>query len=212
MIEVAAGQPLVMQFDGIMKQFNLWYQLYTPHGELGPPFLSSAHTVNMPLIDAHNFAGVSIPSWPSLGRAEDGTSRLGSTRCFNFLKSCLKDCVENTTHSHRACIQPQPAPVPKQVLCVRPQEIRICDMEGEFGRYCALSYRWGPPEQVFKTTQANLSQMMQIIDWHVLPRLMQDTITVTRELDIQYLWIDAVCIIQEDEEDWLSESAKMGQY
>lgn len=95
---------------------------------------------------------------------------------------------------------------------MRPQDIRICITDGELGRYCALSYRWGPPDQVYKTTRANLSRMIQNIDWDVLPRLVQDAITVTRELDIEYLWIDALCIIQGDEEDWHIESAKMGQY
>jgi Heterokaryon incompatibility protein (HET) len=161
---------------------------------------------------AHNSAGVSIPSWSSLGSAEDGTSHLGSTASFNFLKSCLKECVENTTNTHEACIQALETPLPKRVLSVRPQDVKICVKDGEFGRYCALSYRWGTPDQVYKTTRANFSRMMENIDWDLLPRLIQDAITVTRELDIDYLWIDALCIIQEDEEDWLSESAKMGQY
>jgi Heterokaryon incompatibility protein (HET) len=155
---------------------------------------------------------VSIPSWPSLGSAEDGTSDLGSKASFNFLKSCLKACVEDTTNTHKACIQPQRTPFPKRVLSVRPQDIKVCVKDGELGKYCALSYRWGSPDQVYKTTRANLSRMMQNIDWDLLPRLVQDAINVTRELDIEYLWIDALCIIQEDEEDWLSESAKMGQY
>jgi Heterokaryon incompatibility protein (HET) len=42
-----------------------------------------------------------------------------------------------------------------------------------------------------------------------LPKTHSDAIRVTRELDVQYLWIDSLCIIQDSEEDWRRESAMM---
>lgn len=42
-----------------------------------------------------------------------------------------------------------------------------------------------------------------------LPQTLADAVYVTRSLGIQYLWIDALCIIQDDAEDWETESAKM---
>ena len=43
-----------------------------------------------------------------------------------------------------------------------------------------------------------------------LSQTFKDAITVTCQLGFQYIWIDYLCIIQHDKEDWLRESAKMG--
>jgi Heterokaryon incompatibility protein (HET) len=40
---------------------------------------------------------------------------------------------------------------------------------------------------------------------------MRDAVTITRSIGIQYLWIDALCIIQDDHEDWEREALKMAQ-
>lgn len=42
-----------------------------------------------------------------------------------------------------------------------------------------------------------------------LPQCLQDAVTVTRSLNIRYLWIDVLCIIQDDADDWRQESVKM---
>lgn len=42
-----------------------------------------------------------------------------------------------------------------------------------------------------------------------LPKTFQDAIQVCYKLGIQYLWIDSLCIIQDDSGDWQHESAKM---
>jgi hypothetical protein len=43
-----------------------------------------------------------------------------------------------------------------------------------------------------------------------LPLTMQDAITTTRALGFRYLWIDSVCIIQDNASDWERESRQMG--
>ena len=45
-----------------------------------------------------------------------------------------------------------------------------------------------------------MNQMMQDVEYERLPRLIQDAVTVTRRLDVKYLWIDAFCIVQGDSE------------
>lgn len=44
-----------------------------------------------------------------------------------------------------------------------------------------------------------------------LPHTFRDAVMVTRSFGIRYLWIDALCIVQDDPEDWAKESAIMGQ-
>ena len=45
----------------------------------------------------------------------------------------------------------------------------------------------------------------------MLPLTFQDAIEVTRRLGFHYLWIDSLCILQDDRSDWLCESAEMGK-
>jgi len=50
------------------------------------------------------------------------------------------------------------------------------------------------------TTQT-LARMQQAIDLNVLPKTHQVAVFVTQRLGLRYLWIDAVCIIQDSQKD-----------
>lgn len=76
------------------------------------------------------------------------------------------------------------------------------------GSYIALSHCWGTG-RMFKTTIASKKQRMRNIRLTELPRTFRHAITVTRKLDVRYLWIDSLCIIQDDAEDWALQSAEM---
>ncbi|KAK1957247.1 HET-domain-containing protein, partial [Colletotrichum sublineola] len=42
-----------------------------------------------------------------------------------------------------------------------------------------------------------------------LPDSLRDAVTITSHLGIQYFWIDALCIIQGDPDDWAREAGQM---
>lgn len=42
-----------------------------------------------------------------------------------------------------------------------------------------------------------------------MPPVLRDAIRVTRDLDIPFLWIDALCILQDDHSDWEQQCAEM---
>lgn len=77
------------------------------------------------------------------------------------------------------------------------------------GPYCALSYCWGQTTIGVKAVGANLSMQCLQIDAGACPKTLHDAMIITRNLGVQYLWIDALCIIQDDPLDWEKESAKM---
>ncbi|RTE75608.1 hypothetical protein BHE90_009959 [Fusarium euwallaceae] len=88
--------------------------------------------------------------------------------------------------------------------------VRLQDkMAGKDGRYAALSYCWGGP-QPLTATKSNLQTLISGVEVDKLPQALQDAVHVTRRLGIRYLWIDALCIIQDSPEDKLSEIGKMG--
>lgn len=76
------------------------------------------------------------------------------------------------------------------------------------GKYVALSYCWGDGNGM-KATRSNLIELLQEIDEDELPATVQDAVELVRYLGVQYLWVDALCIIQDDTQDWLHESAQM---
>jgi hypothetical protein len=54
--------------------------------------------------------------------------------------------------------------------------------------------------------------MRQRISWESLPSAFQDAILVAFKLQIRYLWIDSLCILQDNKEDWEQEASKMADY
>lgn len=100
---------------------------------------------------------------------------------------------------------PIPAHAPD---CIRLVE-SVC-IEKEV-KYAALSYCWGNVKPTVLTTRANLDSHQQNIKLLALPQCLRDAVTVARGLEIRYLWIDALCIIQGDSDDWARESATMCQ-
>jgi len=76
-------------------------------------------------------------------------------------------------------------------------------------RYVALSHCWGEIPQV-KTLEGNIEQHKKEIIFKRLSKTFQDALRATRRLGIEYIWIDSLCIVQDDKDDWLRESERMG--
>jgi Heterokaryon incompatibility protein (HET) len=89
--------------------------------------------------------------------------------------------------------------------------LTIASKLGKSIKYAALSYCWGPSSSMrLITTSKTLSARLASLPWKELPPLFHDAFLVTRELGLEYIWIDALCIVQDDEHDWEIEAARMG--
>lgn len=88
-------------------------------------------------------------------------------------------------------------------------QIRLMDgFDGEHVPYIALSYCWGSSKHVITKT-TNYYQHLEKLPWATLPATYRDAIKFTRAVGYRYLWIDALCIIQDDNGDWSSEASHM---
>lgn len=67
-------------------------------------------------------------------------------------------------------------------------------------RYVALSYVWGGPQKA-TLLKENRIALQQDGALKGLPKTLADAIAFTAALQIQYIWIDAICIIQDSNED-----------
>ncbi|RFU24739.1 hypothetical protein B7463_g11599, partial [Scytalidium lignicola] len=76
-------------------------------------------------------------------------------------------------------------------------------------QYVTLSYCWGGVQPECLTTRETLPERQRCIPWTTLPQTFKDAIEFTRTMNIPYIWIDGVCIIQKDKEDWLREGGRM---
>ncbi|CAH0023890.1 unnamed protein product [Clonostachys rhizophaga] len=90
--------------------------------------------------------------------------------------------------------------------------IRLVDsIELSNDKYVALSHRWGdvPNQKMVRTTVSNIDDFKKEIRFESLPRTFQDAVKLARVIGVAFLWIDSLCIIQGDEEDWAKEAARM---
>lgn len=127
---------------------------------------------------------------------------------FQFLQVQLDKCSQE----HEECKQDSPF-LPTRVLdlgsSVTAQHVKIVEPpSGTPGKYIALSYCWGDGGGL-KAIRSNLSKLLRAVDEDELPATIRDAIELARWLGVQYLWVDALCIIQDDTQDWLHESAQM---
>ncbi|KAK5629089.1 hypothetical protein RRF57_004804 [Xylaria bambusicola] len=76
--------------------------------------------------------------------------------------------------------------------------------------YCTLSYCWGKQiNPSWITTKANLQDRRAGFDRAELPATLSDAIFIAQRLGLRYIWIDAICIVQDDDDDWALEGLKM---
>ncbi|PGH01354.1 hypothetical protein GX51_05286 [Blastomyces parvus] len=123
------------------------------------------------------------------------------------IRKWLRDCKEHTCcrTSHDDSI------LPTRVIEVSPpgkQYARILESKSLSGRYATLSYCWGK-EGFPNLTRSNYMKLTEELDEETLPPTIRDALATTRTLSIPYLWVDALCIIQDSEEDKAKEISQM---
>jgi len=124
-----------------------------------------------------------------------------------------KTRIRTCKNTHEYCPATKTTPLPKRVVDVgtdsseAPLHIHLSEMN-ETAPYTALSYCWGGSQDIVTTSATLQSYTVSLPE--ALPQTIQDAITVTRRLNIRYLWIDALCIIQDDQADKANEISVMG--
>jgi hypothetical protein len=129
-------------------------------------------------------------------------SHLNLDCCVTTLEDWLQAC---NTH-HTSCLAPLPR-LPRRLVHVSDHDTRLVETEGlAYARYTTLSHCWGQGTHMVKTTRGNVKQHMSNINWAELNQIFKDAIAITKRIGCQWIWIDCLCIIQDDELDWKEES------
>lgn len=159
---------------------------------------------------------------PLIGPAREVREYSGSDASISQAASWLKECTENHPH----CQLDQDTPLPTRLIDVGHEDGKepfLFETNGLTGEpYVALSYCWGwweqhPPMKTVNKDidqyglKANYEAHKNAIKFSSMPKTIQDAVTICRRLGLRYLWVDALCIIQHDEAEWIRECGKMCQ-
>lgn len=130
------------------------------------------------------------------------------------MRGWLKSCMEN----HPQCrLQPRGQSLPKRLIRLNESSdgslqlnlVLVQEECKEPVRYAALSYCWGG-KQTLTLREANVDALSHQIPVDTLSATLRDAVRVCSGLAIEYLWVDALCIIQDDDTSKITEISKTG--
>ncbi|KAH8637763.1 hypothetical protein IG631_05533 [Alternaria alternata] len=136
-----------------------------------------------------------------------------SFETLNMINCWLREC--ETTHMR--CAQrrvERSGETPTRLLQVQPLNpcskayLRQTTQIPKDARYATLSHCWGQHMPI-KLEINTLQEFLDGIDVDRLPPTFQQAIMLTKSLGIEYIWIDSLCIIQDDKDDWANECSRM---
>lgn len=122
----------------------------------------------------------------------------------------MKDCKSN----HTDCDSVNPAfdntsYTPKRLLDLTDARVVLRENVPDSPVYACLSHCWGRPADITKTTLENLQDFKLAILWEDLTKTFQHAVEICRRADINFLWIDSLCIIQNCKDDWNEQAPQM---
>jgi hypothetical protein len=126
---------------------------------------------------------------------------------FSLIRKWLNTCEE---HHGPGCNLESYSPTNIRLLDTK----RMCLVSGsQKHRYFALSYVWGNMV-TFQTIKSNLSELeeqgsiLRLRD--KFPQVINDAISLVSALEERFLWVDALCIVQDDARDKRAQIPSMG--
>ncbi|KAM0187296.1 hypothetical protein ACHAPQ_006636 [Fusarium lateritium] len=126
--------------------------------------------------------------------------------CRKWLQHC------NTSHLCRAASTTTPEALPTRLIAIDGDEPRLCADTSDIDistQYASLSHCWGL-KKFLTLLKSNVPEFTQCIPLESSPKTFQEAIFIAKSLGFKYIWIDSLCIIQDDAEDWKHESVRMG--
>ncbi|KAI6085947.1 HET-domain-containing protein [Hypoxylon rubiginosum] len=132
---------------------------------------------------------------------EDSTTQAAFDRAARWLSQCME--------YDKPCKPPDVDFNPRRLLSVGQVGEPFLVKPTEPTAYACLSYCWGESVDVLKTTKTNLQSHYQEIPVASMPKSVQDAVKVCRGIGISYLWVDSLCIVQDDANAWHHDASMM---
>lgn len=119
--------------------------------------------------------------------------------------------MSTCSESHELCKVRDDSILPTRLISIASESPRLV-LNSDIAkgqRYATLSHSWGAQKDVIKLTRQTLDFFLKEIPLDRLPKTFTEALVITKRLGLDFIWIDTLCIIQDDEEDWQTESALM---
>lgn len=131
-----------------------------------------------------------------------------SSRSLSQIQQWITTCEEKHHRCGRRRKEPDSVPThllditeinlaPKDSARIR---VVLTAKQGIREPYVTLSHRWADSAEFIQLTKSNMESLTTIgFEWcdPLLPKTFKDAILLARRMDISYMWIDSLCIIQE---------------
>ncbi|KAI8724195.1 HET domain-containing protein [Fusarium sp. LHS14.1] len=151
--------------------------------------------------------------------SRQGSGRqVGEYLNFSLVKGWLDQCEKEHggTCCNPAWLAGSDDPWLEPFRAIDVKERRVVNLPPQ-SRYIALSYVWGatsqtPEERAQRHLASdNFPRITQVngLDELYLPKTVEDAIELTSKMGERYLWVDALCIIQDDIKDLSHQTARM---
>lgn len=131
-----------------------------------------------------------------------------------WIEECSAHPKCSQTVSGIANINPRNSTLPSRCieLSAGGERAVLSETEGQAGCYITLTHRWNEETEASKTTTSNYRDRLNGFEVQTLPKLYRDVFTIAKKFQVRHVWIDSICIIQDQDDDWKRESPKMAQY
>jgi len=139
--------------------------------------------------------GVASP-FPFLIQGLEPLVDSSTAECLSSVAALVQEC----DFSHQKCARKGEPALPRRVIEIcdqQPESLRLRESNHARGKYIALSHCWGKGQK-FTTTRASIAQRYAGITLGEMPKSYRDSITLAKMLSIRYVWIDSLCIVQDD--------------
>lgn len=125
------------------------------------------------------------------------------------VKAWISDCAGRPEYVQDG--PPSPLPEKLRLIDVRKRCIVMMPVETKYS-FVALSYVWGAETKGKSTTalRNNIAHLQTPGSLDLLPATIEDAIQACLQLNERYLWVDRLCIIQDDLEDKRAQISSMG--
>ena len=147
---------------------------------------------------------------PTCEKNDTANPTVGAETRLDMIKSWINTCSQ---HHDSPCVMPKAEATAWPTWLI--DTVNACIVEGEIAdRYLTLSYVWGGVQtvQLYSSNISLLRQQGSLIEIEsTLPRTIREALQVTRLLEERYIFVDQLCIVQDDQQHKRVEFEKMAE-
>ncbi|KAF7541605.1 hypothetical protein G7054_g452 [Neopestalotiopsis clavispora] len=141
------------------------------------------------------------------------TNIVGSPQSMALARHWVSECIKHHSRCKRPEVASKSTWIPDRLIYIDDENSRLRLVRGDDvpsgTSYTTLSHSWGQVKDKLVLTQSNIEEWYEQLPSLEKWKTFVDAIEVSRQLQIRYIWIDSLCIIQDSKEDWQTECPQM---